>query len=107
MMIIMSWDTANNHHLGEMVGHTKKVNSVSYKPTRPFRVMSASEDMKTCCYVGPPFKLDHSDNSAHSNFVNCVRYSPDGNRCVSGYNVEMSTTLSSILLKCLKPPHLY
>ena len=31
----------------------------------------------------PPFKLDHSDNSAHSNFVNCVRYSPDGNRCVS------------------------
>ena len=47
---MMPWDTViNNHHLGEMVGHTKKVNSVSYKPTRPFRVMTASEDMKTCC----------------------------------------------------------
>jgi WD40 repeat protein len=101
MMIIMSWDTANNHHLGEMIGHTKKVNSVSYKPTRPFCVMTASEDMKTCCYVGHPFKLDHSDSSAHSNFVNCVRYSPDGNRCVSG-NVEMSINPH----KCLKSSHL-
>ena len=39
--------------------------------------------MRTCFYAGPPFKLDHSNNSSHSNFANCVRYSPDGNVAVS------------------------
>lgn len=77
----ITWDTANS--LGEMVGHNKKVNSVCYKPTRPFRIMSASEDMRTCFYAGPPFQLDHSNSSVHCNFVNCVRFSPDGNKCVS------------------------
>lgn len=32
--------------------------------------------------AGPPFKLEHS-NSCHSNFVNCIRYSPDGSKAVS------------------------
>ena len=93
-----SWDTGNS--AGEMVGHNKKVISVAYKPTRPFKIFTASEvihsplapsliyllmhqDMRTCFYAGPPFKLDHSNNSSHSNFVNCVRYSPDGNVAVS------------------------
>lgn len=33
--------------------------------------------------TGPPFKLDHSNNTVHTNFVNCVRYAPDGSRIVS------------------------
>jgi WD40 repeat protein len=76
----ITWDTGNS--AGEMLGHNKRVLSVSYKPTRPFRIMTASEDMKSLFYAGPPFKLDHS-NSSHSNFVNCVRYSHDGLRVVS------------------------
>jgi WD40 repeat protein len=76
----VTWDTGNN--AGEMVGHAKRVLSVSYKPSRPYRVFTSSEDMRTCYYEGPPFKLHHS-NSTHSNFVNCVRFSPDGNRAVS------------------------
>lgn len=80
MVKCITWDTGNT--AGEMVGHNKRVLSVSYKPTRPFRIFTASEDMRTIVYAGPPFKLDHS-NSAHTNFVNCVRYSPDGNRAVS------------------------
>ena len=56
--------------------------SVSYRPTRPFKIMTASEDMKTVLHAGPPFKLDHS-NTSHSNFVNCCRYSPDGTKLVS------------------------
>lgn len=76
----ITWDTGNS--AGEMHGHNKKVLSVAYRPCRPFRVMSASEDMKTAFYAGPPFKLDHS-MAAHTNFVNCVRYSPDGERVVS------------------------
>lgn len=75
-----TWDTGNS--AGEMTGHNKRVLSVSYKPSRPFRVMTGGEDMRTLFYAGPPFKLDHS-NSPHTNFVNCVRYSSNGNRIVS------------------------
>ena len=80
MAKVFVWDTGNS--AGEMVGHTKRISSVAYKPTRPFRIMTGGEDMRTLFYAGPPFKLDHS-NSAHSNFVNCVRYSADGSKIVS------------------------
>lgn len=33
-------------------------------------------------YEGPPFKFKHS-NKVHSNFVNCVRFAPDGETFVS------------------------
>ena len=74
------WDTGNS--AGEMVGHNKKILSVAYKPTRPFRIMTGGEDFKTCFYQGPPFQFNHS-NTTHTNFVSCVRYSKDGNQCVS------------------------
>lgn len=74
------WDTGNS--AGEMVGHNKRVLSVAFKPNRPFRIMTGSEDMKTAFYNGPPFKMDHT-NPVHTNFVNCVCYSPDGNHVVS------------------------
>ena len=80
MAKVFTWDTGNS--VGEMVGHNKRVLSVSYKPSRPFRIMTASEDMRTIFYAGPPFKLDHS-NPTHSNFVNCVRYAPSGEKIVS------------------------
>ena len=74
------WDTGNT--TGDMAGHTKTVSSLAYKPSRPFRIMTGSEDSKTCFYGGPPFKLDHS-NESHTNFVNSVRYSADGNAIIS------------------------
>ena len=80
MVKAFTWDTGNS--VGEMVGHNKRILSVAYKPTRPFKIMTASEDSKTIFYAGPPFKLAHS-NSEHTNFVTCVRYSPDGSRIVS------------------------
>jgi WD40 repeat protein len=75
-----TWDTGNS--AGEMTGHTKRVRSISYKPSRPFKVMTGGEDMRTLFYAGPPFKLDHS-NAPHTNFVNCVRYSSNGNKIIS------------------------
>lgn len=56
--------------------------SCAYKPTRPFRVVTCGEDFLVNFYEGPPFrfKLSHRD---HSNFVNCVRYSPDGSKFIS------------------------
>mmetsp|Transcript_28316 Transcript_28316/g.84777 ORF Transcript_28316/g.84777 Transcript_28316/m.84777 type:complete len:609 (+) Transcript_28316:152-1978(+) len=69
------WDTGNG--VGEMVGHQKKVITVAYRQSRPFRIVTGSEDFKCVFYKGPPFKLDHS-LADHTNYVNCVRYSPDG-----------------------------
>jgi WD40 repeat protein len=80
MAKVFAWDTGNS--AGEMVGHNKRITSVAYKPTRPFKIMTGSEDMRTLFYAGPPFKLDHS-NAPHTNFVNCVRYTPDGAKVVS------------------------
>ena len=80
MAKVFSWDTGNS--AGEMVGHNKRITSVSYKPTRPFKIMTGGEDMRTLFYAGPPFKLDHS-NATHTNFVNCVRYTADGLKVVS------------------------
>ncbi len=81
-MRVFMWDTGNN--VGELVGHTKRVTSCAYRPERPFRIMTASEDMRTIFFAGPPFVMDHSNKGQHSNFVNIVRYSPDGGRLATG-----------------------
>lgn len=74
------WDTGNS--VGEMVGHQKKAITVAYRQDRPFRIMTGSEDFRVVFYKGPPFKMDHSC-AEHKNYVNCVRYSPDGEVLVS------------------------
>ena len=48
-------DTGSN--VGQMMGHSKCVNTVDYSATRPFRVITASEDYSSGFYEGPPFKL--------------------------------------------------
>jgi len=74
------WDSGNS--VGDIVGHTKRILSVDYKPTRPFRAVTCAEDFNVCFFAGPPFKFQ-TKTSNHTNFVNCVRYSPDGNTFVS------------------------
>ncbi len=71
----MVWDSGNN--AGEFVGHNKRCVSVGYRQSRPFRIASGGEDFKTVFYAGPPFKRE-SESQIHSNYVNVVRYSPDG-----------------------------
>eukprot|EP00301_Raphidiophrys_heterophryoidea_P018936 c3927_g1_i1.p1 GENE.c3927_g1_i1~~c3927_g1_i1.p1 ORF type:complete len:620 (-),score=165.29 c3927_g1_i1:86-1945(-) len=73
---VFTWDSGNS--VGEISGHAKKLNSVSYKSSRPFRIVTGSDDMQVNYYEGPPFKFV-SAIKEHSNFVNCVRFSPDGN----------------------------
>lgn len=74
------WDSGTN--VGEFDGHSKRVLSCAFKPTRPFRIVTCGEDFLVNFYEGPPFKfkLSHRD---HSNFVNCVRFSPDGRKFIS------------------------
>ena len=51
--------------VGQMIGHSKTVNTIDYKSSRPFRVITASEDYSVGFYEGPPFKMK---------FTNKVRY---------------------------------
>ncbi|XP_073000354.1 actin-interacting protein 1-2-like [Typha latifolia] len=74
------WDSGTN--VGEFDGHSRRVLSCAFKPTRPFRIVTCGEDFLVNFYEGPPFKfkLSHRD---HSNFANCVRFSPDGHKFIS------------------------
>uniref|UniRef100_A0A1I8FMT7 WD_REPEATS_REGION domain-containing protein n=1 Tax=Macrostomum lignano TaxID=282301 RepID=A0A1I8FMT7_9PLAT len=64
--------------VGEIIGHSKAINSVDFKPQRPFRAVTASEDFVVCFYEGPPFKFKKQNDDEHTNFVNVVRYAPSG-----------------------------
>ncbi|KAG1330606.1 actin-interacting protein 1-2 [Cocos nucifera] len=74
------WDSGTN--VGEFDGHSRRVLSCAFKPTRPFRIVTCGEDFLVNFYEGPPFKFKLSQRE-HSNFVNCVRFSPDGTKFIS------------------------
>uniref|UniRef100_A0A4W5MZD4 WD repeat domain 1 n=1 Tax=Hucho hucho TaxID=62062 RepID=A0A4W5MZD4_9TELE len=79
---VFLWDTGSS--VGEISGHSKVINSVDIKQTRPYRLISGSDDNCGAFFEGPPFKFKFSITD-HSRFVNCVRFSPDGNRfCTAG-----------------------
>ncbi|KAG1934645.1 WD repeat-containing protein 1 [Pimephales promelas] len=77
---VFLWDSGSS--VGEIVGHSKIINSVDIKQTRPYRLVTGSDDNCTTFLEGPPFKFKCT-MSDHSRFVNCVRFSPDGNRYAS------------------------
>ncbi|KAJ3050240.1 WD repeat-containing protein 1 [Rhizophlyctis rosea] len=74
------FDTASS--VGEIGGHSKAINSVALSPKRPFRAVTASDDMTVNFYHGVPFKFNRSLTD-HTRFVQCVRYSPSGDHFVS------------------------
>ncbi|CAI9738774.1 actin-interacting protein 1 isoform X2 [Octopus vulgaris] len=69
--------------VGEISGHSKQINSCDYRQMNPFRVVTASEDYSVVMCEGPPFKFTKKID-AHTNFVNCIRYSPNGEKFISG-----------------------
>ncbi|KXJ27431.1 WD repeat-containing protein 1-B [Exaiptasia diaphana] len=75
------WDSGST--VGKIDNHAKAINAVDYKTTRPFRVCTGSEDMTCNFYEGPPFKYKKAERD-HSNFVNCVKYSPNGEVFITG-----------------------
>ncbi|XP_068133607.1 WD repeat-containing protein 1 [Hyperolius riggenbachi] len=74
---VFLWDSGSS--VGDITGHNKVINSVDIKQTRPYRLVTGSDDNNSVFFEGPPFKFKFT-TSDHSRFVNCVRFSPDGNR---------------------------
>jgi len=96
---VIMWDSGNS--VGDMSGHTKKVNAVAFRQSRPFRIATAGEDKMVRFYEGPPFKASkerpmltskEGDLTTHSNFANTVRYSPDDSKVLSASN-DMTVAL--------------
>lgn len=52
---VFLWDTGSS--VGEIVGHSKIINTVDIKQTRPYRLATGGDD--SCCayFEGPPFKF--------------------------------------------------
>ncbi|GIY55967.1 actin-interacting protein 1 [Caerostris extrusa] len=69
--------------LGEIGGHSKKINSCDFSPNRPFRIVTGCEDKTVGVFVGPPFKFE-SYLDDHINFVQCVRFAGNGDFFASG-----------------------
>ena len=87
-------------------GHSKPITCVAFRPVPPFRIITGSEDMSVVFHEGPPFKFMKSCQSAHSNFVNAVAFSPDGSRafsCGSDGIVAVFTGDTGDLLTVLDP----
>lgn len=68
---------------GDITGQTRPINTVDFKPSRPFRIVTGSEDNTAAVYEGPPFKFKGTKTD-HSRYCQVVRYSPDGNYWASG-----------------------
>jgi len=77
---VFEYDTGSTR--GEISGHSKTVNSCDFKPSRPYRAVTAGLDNLVNFFPGPPFKFEKS-NKLHTRFANCVRYSPDGSQFAS------------------------
>lgn len=43
--------------VGEISGQSKPINSCDFRPARPFRIVTGSEDNTTAVFEGPPFKF--------------------------------------------------
>ncbi|CAG7726267.1 unnamed protein product [Allacma fusca] len=69
--------------VGEISGQSKPINSCDFRPTRPFRIITGSEDNTIGIFEGPPFKFKMTKKD-HGRFVQAVRYSPDGEKFASG-----------------------
>ena len=74
------FDSASS--VGEISGHSKIINSVSIRPNRPFRAVTAADDLAVNFYHGVPYKFAKSIKD-HTRFVQCVRFSPNGDHFVS------------------------
>lgn len=69
--------TETGTSVGEISGQSKPINSCDFRPSRPFRIITGSEDNTIGIFEGPPFKFKKTKQE-HTRFVQAVRYSPSG-----------------------------
>jgi len=78
---VILFDTGTSN--GNLSGQSRAMTSIDFKPTRPYRLASGSEDNTVAIFEGPPFKFKTLFHN-HTRFVNSVRYNKDGSLFASG-----------------------
>eukprot|EP01088_Endostelium_zonatum_P010060 TRINITY_DN233_c0_g1_i1.p1 TRINITY_DN233_c0_g1~~TRINITY_DN233_c0_g1_i1.p1 ORF type:complete len:697 (-),score=186.30 TRINITY_DN233_c0_g1_i1:69-2051(-) len=68
---------------GAITGHAKTITSCDWRPKKPYRLVTTSEDLGINWFEGPPFKWHHGLSGEHSRFPNQVRFSPNGDLWIS------------------------
>ncbi|KAG1651989.1 Actin-interacting protein 1 [Nymphon striatum] len=75
--------------VGEIAGHSKQINTCDFKPSRPFRIITGSEDNMVGIFEGPPFKFKRTIQD-HTRYVQVVRFSPNGDKfATAGFDGRM------------------
>ncbi|CAH8495330.1 unnamed protein product [Schistosoma turkestanicum] len=69
--------------VGTITGMSRSVNSVDFRPARPYRAITGNDEGLVSFFEGPPFQFKNSFQN-HKGFTNVVRYSSDGSFFVSG-----------------------
>uniref|UniRef100_A0A8R1XZZ8 Actin-interacting protein 1 n=1 Tax=Onchocerca volvulus TaxID=6282 RepID=A0A8R1XZZ8_ONCVO len=72
---VFLFDTGTSN--GNLSGQSRAMSSIDFRPARPYRLVSCSEDNTVALFEGPPFKfltLFHE----HTRFAYCVRYNASG-----------------------------
>lgn len=74
-------DTGNT--VGEISGHSAKINCVSIRQQRPIRAVTGADEATVVFHQGVPFKYVNGIKGRHERWVWDCRYSPDGEWFVS------------------------
>lgn len=75
--------------VGEISGQSKPINSCDFRPSRPFRIVTGSEDNTVGVFEGPPFKFKMTKTVSYINFLSTF------------YSLSIPLTYLSFLTVCL------
>lgn len=78
---VILYETGTN--AGELTSIIGPLNTCSFRPERPFKLVLGGDEMTLKFYDGPPYSFKQSDRS-HKGFINQVKYSPKGNYILTG-----------------------
>ncbi|OON13613.1 WD domain, G-beta repeat protein [Opisthorchis viverrini] len=89
--------------VGVIMGVSKNINSVDFRPTRPYRAITGNDEGLVNYFEGPPFTFKHYFKH-HTTFVNIVRFCPSGTCFVSGgadgkifvYDAQAGSTIGEV-----------
>lgn len=77
---VVSVDTGSD--LGEISAVTANITAVAFRPEKPYKLVVGGEDFVIKFYDGPPYKFVGS-KKCHKNFINDLKFSPDGSKLIS------------------------
>lgn len=62
--------------VGEISGQSKCINTCDFRPSRPFRIVTGSEDNTVAVFEGPPFKFKMTKQVRDQKCEDIVKISP-------------------------------